>query len=77
MRLSEKRTAPLRSMLSVVALSCWVLSAQAQGTSAAEPTGAASLKQVFSGLAKAARCAHFQSPVKPPGTSQGRRPAVS
>lgn len=47
MRLSEKRTAPLRSMLSVVALSCWVLSAQAQGTSAAEPTGAASLKQVF------------------------------
>lgn len=47
MRSSKKRTAPLRSVLSIVVLSCWVLSGQAQGTPAAAPTGAASLKQVF------------------------------
>lgn len=47
MRLNEKRTAPLRIVLSVVTLSCWVLSAQAQSTSGAAPTGVASLKEVF------------------------------
>jgi cobalt-zinc-cadmium efflux system outer membrane protein len=47
MRLNEKRTAPLRIVLSVVTVSCWVLSAQAQSTSGAAPTGAASLKEVF------------------------------
>lgn len=47
MHLSERRTAPLRFVLSVVALSCWVLSAQAQGASGAELTGAASLKEIF------------------------------
>ena len=47
MRLNEKRTAPLRIMLSVVTLSCWVLSAQAQSTSGAAPTVVASLKEVF------------------------------
>lgn len=47
MRLNEKRTAPLRIVLSVVTLSCWVLSAQAQSTSGAAPTVVASLKEVF------------------------------
>ncbi|RCS56880.1 TolC family protein [Parvibium lacunae] len=47
MFLSKKRTVSLRSVLSIVALNCWVLSAQAQGTSAAEPTDATLLKQVF------------------------------
>lgn len=47
MRLNEKRTAPLRIVLSVVTLSCWVLSAHAQSTSGAAPTGVASLKEVF------------------------------
>jgi cobalt-zinc-cadmium efflux system outer membrane protein len=47
MRLSEKWIAPLRFVLSIVTLTCWVLSAQAQGSSAAAPTGAASLKEVF------------------------------
>jgi cobalt-zinc-cadmium efflux system outer membrane protein len=47
MRLNEKSTAPLRLVLSIVALGCWVLSAQAQSTSDAVPTGTASLKEVF------------------------------
>lgn len=47
MRLSETSTAPIRLVLSSIALSCWVLSAQAQGALAAAPTGAASLKDVF------------------------------
>ena len=47
MRLNEKRAAPLRIVLSVVTLSCWVLSAHAQSTSGAAPTGVASLKEVF------------------------------
>ena len=47
MRLSKKRTAPLRIVLSVVTLSCWVLSAKAQSTSGAAPTVVASLKEVF------------------------------
>jgi cobalt-zinc-cadmium efflux system outer membrane protein len=47
MHLNEKRTAPLRIVLSVVTLSCWVLSAHAQSTSGAAPTGVASLKEVF------------------------------
>ena len=47
MRLNEKRSAPLRFALWIVALSWWVLSAQAQSTSGAAPAGAASLKEVF------------------------------
>jgi len=47
MRLSEKKTAPLRLVLSAIALSCGVLSAHAQGHTDAAPGGAASLKEVF------------------------------
>ena len=47
MRLNEKRSAPLRFALWIVALSWWVLSAQAQSTSGAAPAGAASLREVF------------------------------
>jgi cobalt-zinc-cadmium efflux system outer membrane protein len=47
MRSNEKRSAPLRIVLSVVTLSCWVLSAHAQSTYGAAPTGVASLKEVF------------------------------
>jgi len=47
MRLNEKRSAPLRFALWIVALSWWVLSAQAQSTPGAAPAGAASLKEVF------------------------------
>ena len=47
MYLNEKRSAPVRIVLSVVTLSCWVLSAQAQSTSGAAPTGVPSLKEVF------------------------------
>jgi len=47
MRLNEKRSEPLRFALWIVALSWWVLSAQAQSTSGAAPAGAASLKEVF------------------------------
>jgi len=47
MHLNEKSTAHLRIVLSVVTLSCWVLSAHAQSTSGAAPTGVVSLKEVF------------------------------
>jgi cobalt-zinc-cadmium efflux system outer membrane protein len=47
MRLKKIGVAPLRLVLSVVALSCGVLSAQAQSTSGAAPAGATSLKEVF------------------------------
>jgi cobalt-zinc-cadmium efflux system outer membrane protein len=43
----ETRTTPLRFLLSVIALSCWFLSAQANGGDVAAPNGAASLKEVF------------------------------
>lgn len=47
MHLNEKRTAPFRLVLSVIAMSCGVLSAHAQDNTAATTTGAASLKEVF------------------------------
>ena len=47
MHLSKKRIAALRFVLLVVALSCWVLSALAQGSDAAAPAGVASLKEIF------------------------------
>ena len=43
----ETRTTPLRFVLSVIALSCWFLSAQANGGDVAAPNGAASLQEVF------------------------------
>jgi cobalt-zinc-cadmium efflux system outer membrane protein len=47
MRLNKKRSAPFRFVLSVLTLSGLVLTAQAQGTSAAAPGNAVSLKDVF------------------------------
>lgn len=47
MHLNEKRTAPFRLVLSIIAMSCGVLSAHAQDNTAATTTGAASLKEVF------------------------------
>lgn len=47
MSLSKKRSAPIRFVLSVMTLSGLVLTAQAQGTSAAALSGSLSLKDVF------------------------------
>jgi cobalt-zinc-cadmium efflux system outer membrane protein len=47
MYLYKKMTAPMRCVLSAMALGCGLLSAQAQITFAAAPTGAATLKEVF------------------------------
>ena len=47
MRLNKRITASIQFLLSVIAMSCWVLSAQAQSTSAAPLSRAVSLKDVF------------------------------
>jgi cobalt-zinc-cadmium efflux system outer membrane protein len=47
MSLNQKRSAPIRFVLSVLTLSGLVLMAQAQGTSAAATSNAVSLKEVF------------------------------
>ena len=47
MSFNQKRTAPIRFVLSVLTLSGLVLTAQAQGTSAAAPGNSVSLKDVF------------------------------
>jgi cobalt-zinc-cadmium efflux system outer membrane protein len=47
MSLNQKRTAPIRFVLSVLTLSGLVLTAQAQGTPAAATSNALSLKEVF------------------------------
>jgi cobalt-zinc-cadmium efflux system outer membrane protein len=47
MSLNQKRSAPMWFVLSVLTLSGWVLTAQAQGTSAAAPGNAVTLKDVF------------------------------
>jgi cobalt-zinc-cadmium efflux system outer membrane protein len=47
MSLNQKRTAPIRFVLSVLTLGGFVLTAQAQGTSAAATSNAVSLKEVF------------------------------
>ncbi len=47
MRLNKRIMASIQFLLSVIAMSCWVLSAQAQSTSAAPLSRAVSLKDVF------------------------------
>lgn len=47
MLLSKRKRVQVRLTMSVIALSCWVLNAQAQTTSAVESAGVASLKAIF------------------------------